>query len=705
MTLTKSQEKAMKILVDRHFNNETISVLTGFAGTGKALKHGTKIPTPCGYKKIEDLVIGDFVFTHKGKTSKVVAVHPQGEVELYSMKFADGRESICCGEHLWPCYTSKGNIKNYKTSEMFKDYKKQNSGRQSSYHYKYKLIMNEAVEFKSTPLPVDPYIIGAMLGDGCNLQKYLTISSGTDEIPKRIAKILQCNFIKQSHTSHNWVFYRGTKDNGSRNNILTKDFFIKVSQNMMVKSLEKSIPEEYKVSSIKNRYSLIQGLFDTDGSVDQKKGRVRFSSYSKQLAKDVSEVLYSLGISNTLSKQERVREGKKEIEYIVFLLTPPSIKKRMFRLSTKLQRINTYEATHTNYRTYKNNTLRSMQKVGKGLATCITIEDSQGIFLTENYLPTHNSFLLRYLLEYLGYEERQVHFCAYTGVAAKLLMKQGLRASTIHSLIYAPIIRRGVCVGFKKKTRDELEHLKLIVVDEYSMVGQNIVNDLLSFNIPIIFVGDPLQLPAIEQQNDLSTLTHARLTEPMRQALEDPILWAANEVRQGKQLPYGVHGGSIMVGFKTDIDESWIRPDVQILVGTNASRKHYNYLISGTTIPISGNKIMFLKNDWKIGVVNGEIMTATKVQQSWFRSYEISGITESGLELENYSADWEKPSLPKNQFFTQAYAITVHKSQGSTIDQNGLIINESYLFGEDRFKWLYVAISRFATGNKIAIMN
>lgn len=332
-------------------------------------------------------------------------------------------------------------------------------------------------------------------------------------------------------------------------------------------------------------------------------------------------------------------------------------------------------------------------------------ESKEKVSVLQGVAGSGKSFLLSYLIDYLGYEDNEVAFATYTGTAAKVLMRQGLNASTIHGLIYKPIIRRGVCVGFTKRPKKWLEGLRLIVIDEFSMVPQNILEDLLSFHIPLILVGDQAQLPPIGKANVLIHQAHAVLTEPLRQALDNPILWGANEVRLGRPLTYGVHGDILYVGQKKDIKEEWLRPEVKIIAGLNKTRQKINLQMSGSQTPQVGHNIIFLKNDWQTFITNGTIGEILNLEQRGFLNYKLKILLDDDdTIIEDYSADFQKQSKPSMQFFDFAYAITCHKAQGQTYDTPGLIIDESQYFREYQKHWLYTALTRYTGNYNVAVL-
>lgn len=302
-----------------------------------------------------------------------------------------------------------------------------------------------------------------------------------------------------------------------------------------------------------------------------------------------------------------------------------------------------------------------------------------------------------------GLKGDEVAFVTFTGTAAKILSSKGSNAQTIHSLIYKPIMKGGVCVGFSPMPQESLSHLKLIIVDEFSMVSQEILDDLMKYKIPIILIGDKYQLPPIDSPNKFVNQAHVELTEIHRQALDNPILWAANQIRLGEPLLNGVYGDKLFVGRKHEADESWFRKDVQILAGLNRTRDEINQKIIKRNYPMVGDKIIFLSNDWKHNITNGTKATLLGVARAGY-GYRLNFKTEDGMQLRGYRAYFKTSANPRHQTFDFAYCITTHKAQGSTIDQPGIIFDESSYFGDYRRNWLYTALTRFSGNYRVAIL-
>jgi len=323
------------------------------------------------------------------------------------------------------------------------------------------------------------------------------------------------------------------------------------------------------------------------------------------------------------------------------------------------------------------------------------VQQGESVSILTGYAGTGKTTTLNYLIPQLNYQPNEIALAAYTGTAAKNIKIADKRGQTLHSLIYDPIMKRGVCVGFKRKSPEELASLKLILIDEFSMVPQDMMEDILSFGIQVMLIGDPAQLPPIGDPNMFFNSSHAHLTDVHRQALGNPILNAATKIREGDFVPDGNYGNILLVDKKKNLKQEWLRKDVQFVVGRNTTREKINSRIAGPR-PFIGAKIMFLKND-KNGITNGTFAEILKLKNS-YGSYKLDVITDDNIVITDYWADFNEQKNKKNQFFSLAYAITTHKSQGATFDCRGVIVDESSFFKGQERQIRYTALTRF-TGN------
>ena len=202
-------------------------------GVGKALPYSAKIPTPSGYSLMGDLKVGDYVFDRLGRPTKILKIYEQGEKDVYKVTFKDGRTARCTLDHLWTVrksisYTNGRKVWVNKTlKELLVDYKvekseqsKSNDPNREEYRYKYYIPTNGPVEYEHRDVMIHPWVLGCFIGNGCCLQIPLTISCGTDEIPKRIAEIYDFDIVYPKH-NYSYMF----RDKKTGHYIKTKEFF------------------------------------------------------------------------------------------------------------------------------------------------------------------------------------------------------------------------------------------------------------------------------------------------------------------------------------------------------------------------------------------------------------------------------------------------------------------------------------------------
>ena len=310
-----------------------------------------------------------------------------------------------------------------------------------------------------------------------------------------------------------------------------------------------------------------------------------------------------------------------------------------------------------------------------------------------------------------------VLFAAYTGKAALVMRSKGCTdASTIHSLIYKPEIN--VITGevnFKLNADSELTRADLLIVDECSMVDEALAQDLLSFNVKVLVLGDPFQLPPVKGAGFfINAKPDVMLTEIRRQEAENPIIRMSIDIREGKKLQLGSYGNSSVIS-RSSLQTNDVLAADQVIVGLNNTRHVYNRRIRelldiDSPFPVDGDRLICLKNNKEKGFLNGSqwLVTKTVTLTNCVDSDVISldGLSRDApsrisVLKEYYAAKDEAiKALPwklKRFFdeFTYSYAITCHKSQGSQWDRV-MVFDESSVFAENAAKWLYTAITRAA---------
>jgi len=298
-----------------------------------------------------------------------------------------------------------------------------------------------------------------------------------------------------------------------------------------------------------------------------------------------------------------------------------------------------------------------------------------------------------------------VYFAAYTGKAASVMQKKGcLGASTIHSLIYRCVGEKGHRLQFELNTCSPIQSAVLVVIDEVSMVGRKMAQDLLSFGVPILVLGDPFQLPPV---GDEGFFMHGDpdvlLTEVHRQALDSPVLRLATDIRQGRaQIEHGS-----LEDADNDVDQ-WI-------VGMNTTRGAMNQVLRSTLmgenlpqLPVPGDKLVCLRNERRLGLLNGTLWIVKRAGKGVGNEFYLELQEENGWQdVDCYAAcepfyDKEPPRFDGREIgiFDFGYALTCHKSQGSQWDRVG-VVDESRVFREMADRWLYTAVTRAAKEVKL----
>jgi ATP-dependent exoDNAse (exonuclease V) alpha subunit len=344
-------------------------------------------------------------------------------------------------------------------------------------------------------------------------------------------------------------------------------------------------------------------------------------------------------------------------------------------------------------------------------------------FVLAGLAGTGKTTIVRYFMDKLNLHPDDVAFVAFTGKAALVLTSMGTPATTIHKLIYKAEEDKDGNITFKKSTKLD-KPLRLIVVDEASMVSDEIQKDLESFNVPIIYIGDHGQLPPVQGISKLMMNPNIKLEKIHRQAEGNPIIFLAKLARLGAKLPYKTYGPGVIKMSMKDVTPALLTQVEQILCGKNATRNKLNARVRqclGKTTPkvTVGDRVICLRNNWQQGYVNG--MTAIvkeltlfnrghiKPEDSWRYHVDQPAFTIEAdynneiLENIPYDAGVFTQQVPpdmKNRCiepFDFAYAITVHKSQGSQYS-TAMVIEEHLGDFSLHNKWLYTAITRAANG-------
>lgn len=359
------------------------------------------VATPNGFVQMGSLKVGDEIWNPDGKTTKVLEIYEQGFKDVYKLTLADGRSVRCGADHLWEVVCANNHFKHnvLTTHDLLNNgLYNQCTVKGKRYNaYKYYLPAIEPLQYGEKQQNIPAYVLGALLGDGALIKRTPKISSIDQEILDRIQYLLGDGFeFKYDPTTS--CEYR----------IIDKERFMHKDEfengqygvnrlhrwiddlGLCVSCAYKFIPDQYKYGSIEQRYELIRGLMDTDGYIS-KDGGMSFVNTSKQLIDDFVEVLRSLGILCSVSKRAPgkggVRNGRAifgtKFSYVVYIKGNPDI----FHLSRKRNRI------RKNRKFSNKVAITNIEYLGEQeKQRCIFVSNENHLYLTRDYIPTHNSF-------------------------------------------------------------------------------------------------------------------------------------------------------------------------------------------------------------------------------------------------------------------------------------------------------------------------
>lgn len=265
-------------------------VMTGAIGIGKGLATSDVVLTPDGWKKVGDVRVGDQLVGKDGRPTRVEGVFPRGRLPLYRVEFDDGNYVQVDGDHLWDVQTPSQRYRGQgyqtiATRDLMSDLNIGNRVASKKWH----IPLAEPVRFGAGPnLPIPPYALGALIGDGGLAHGSIRLSSMDLELVERVASELG---VTPKHVGFG-CDYRLVRERGDRD-----DHPLRVLRDLglCVRSEQKRIPRDYLFASIEDRWELLRGLMDTDGWVQNRGKSSLFSSASSALAGDVQHLVESLG--------------------------------------------------------------------------------------------------------------------------------------------------------------------------------------------------------------------------------------------------------------------------------------------------------------------------------------------------------------------------------------------------------------------------
>ena len=391
-------------------------VLAARPSMGKAQPLDSDVLTPDGFVKMGDIKEGSVVIGIDGKPHNVIKIFPQGLKKVYKVNFSDGTSAECCDEHLWLTQSRqerRQNINSYSVKSL-REIRNTLIARLDN-RYNHRMPSIKPVEFKSKILPINPYLLGLLLGDGgFSHGSSIMFSNPEKDLQDAVINILD----EYDCISFNGIDGRikRKKRKGLDSSETAKA--IKELGLFGLKSHEKFIPEIYLYSSVNDRIKLLQGLCDSDGYVCNK-SQIEFSTSSERLKNDFLFLARSLGgmckYSSRLPEYSYNNEklkGKKSYRISVLFhngVIPISSKKHLSKFNDNTRK--------------KLKMITSVEEIGQKECQCILIDSKDHMYITNDFIPTHNTSLVMNWIENVAIRDNKNVAIFSLEVQAKMLTK------------------------------------------------------------------------------------------------------------------------------------------------------------------------------------------------------------------------------------------------------------------------------------------
>ena len=348
---------------------------------GRAQPVFTKVLTPNGFRPIGDLQVGDFVIGSDGRPTEVLGVYPQGFKEIYRVYTQDGSSTLASGDHLWSVYT-RGDRRRRKPPRVLQTKEMIGNLRAAHYH-RYELpLLSAPVTFESRPVPVDPYALGLLQGDGCITCTTTPSFATTDpELAESLGRRIPGIEVRRK-SDVDYVLNRVTRPG----EVITIENPVTGVMRRLglagARSDTKFIPADYLLNSPDVRLAVLQGLLDSDGGPVTQQGRtcrIQFTTASDRLRDDVTFLVQSLGGV----VDQRTRAHHRSDAHVLDIRLPEGVVP--FRLARKVAK---YDATGGG------RPMRFVDRIesaGTEEAVCIQVAAADSLYVTEDFLLTHNT--------------------------------------------------------------------------------------------------------------------------------------------------------------------------------------------------------------------------------------------------------------------------------------------------------------------------
>ena len=360
---------------------------------GRAQPLDAQVLTPDGFVDMGSLEVGDLVIGRNGMPTPVLGVYPQGEKDVYRVATSDGASTVACGEHLWTVQTPddrrRGTSRTLETQDMV-------DGLRQGHAHRYELPLLDFANLPGRAVPVDPYALGLLLGDGCITTR--TTPSFTTADPE-LARALEAALPGISLVAKGEYDFVLRHDDGGRGGLRIANPVTTALRELGLAgctSSTKFVPDVYKLNDARTRIELLRGLLDTDGgpvTQDGRTCRIQYTTTSARLRDDVVWLVRSLGgVAHTRTRPTSGRRpGRargRDVHYrhdshVLDIRLPAGW--TPFGLSRKSAK---YDATGGGR---PMRFIESIEPAGRAETMCIQVAAEDSLYVTDDFIVTHNT--------------------------------------------------------------------------------------------------------------------------------------------------------------------------------------------------------------------------------------------------------------------------------------------------------------------------
>lgn len=494
--LHDAQKRAIRKIVDNRF-----TVICASRQIGKLLALDTPVPTPNGWTTIGELKDGDVIFDWYGNPTKVIKAHDiQYSKQAYEIEFSNGEKIIAGEEHEWFTQTHQERRNNsegtVKTTQQIFDTLFTGKSEPEPNH---RILIKHQIKYDTKQLPIEPYLLGAWIGDGCSNKNEITCGKVDFQ------EMYDINLSNINKTFRD-DYKRGTfgiKIQKDQNEISFKKHLENLN---LLKN--KHIPDIYLQSDENQRLELLRGLLDTDGHIN-KAGVIQFYTIHAKLAEQVKELVYSLGIQCKItSKIPKIKEREYNRCYIVTFKT----EKPVFKLVRKLERLKTIKREKVIHNRNKFIYIKNIKPIDQVPMKCITIEHPEQMYLIgKTFIPTHNTTLMTVVCLWYALFNKDFNIAVLANkedIAKEILERIKLAYEEIPNWLKAGVwvfsqetvkLANNSKIFVSTTSQDSVrgKSINLLFMDEFAHVRPEIADDFFKSVMPTISSSKKSKLVAV----------------------------------------------------------------------------------------------------------------------------------------------------------------------------------------------------------------